>query len=1805
MALTTETEQDKDIEIDTRSQEAGDQLQGAQEQDGTDIAELNVTDTHLARLAQLATETRSVRKQFHESQEELKPAKATDPKTSHREMLENRRALAEVNLQIYKAAKQKAEAFLAKQLEPLAIISAAPEILTEVNQAKKTLSENEDQNYHMATYQDRLRKTAELRTIEKYGAQNASGLKAKIDTIDQEIDGLNDSITQEYRQHPLARLKRVFKIKADFEQEGVKRINELRAQKKQIQDDKDAIPREILGVEAADSTNLDFLQREILKKVQEASVAYADNSPLFQELDKFVDEIPNFNQSEREDSNSSLPEADHRKALSSYLDTRLRQIEIFTADETARRNLAEKITNLAMIRQQDLDPNEFIARSQAATAEVWSAQAEVDSAIPQPSIEHILRELIGDNATQRIEYLLEHAEQFDKMQQISASTEKMIESLDALSQDSSQMLDQGFIDRMQARVNAFKDKMSEFENVNPILCRAYIRNETITQKFGLERVKAVEQVLARNLASKLLDSTEPKSKETQAIERKIIDLGSTANIELILLAGFAQPGESGEWPLVAWHERQIGLSNFVNNLDPTELQKFSENPDNKAASDLIRYIQANPRDFREKMYEDPGAAQLVNNLYATGLDHADVSQERFMYRRLPHAVKEVDRAPFIERSLDANIHSLKGKFLESALIIENYRYAERIMQNKFASPEFLGSLARNLVDKPDINLPFLAETLEKTLNYEDLVRHNLETILTLFAHTNASKECFDKLANPIYDRQPYINESRATSLTRIALSGNEKALDWLSNAYNSEVNLSIRSVIMSEVTRSVKEGSSEIGIKQFFARQFQLVKNGSDQQQAFASSIIQDATKNTSEFQAGQTGLLPYLSGNLTDYTIDLSNSENPILQLHNINNRVSSEEFNESDFRLYLKIFEENPELTLEATNFSFEPPNNFFDKNFLKLSPEQSNKLIGVLFAGAKNENGQSAAARRASILHLRGILSAENQSLLKAQPPDKTITTPTDLNLVVRGQEEITDNNWLGMLASYITTDGAEQTNLEPELIELLRSEMSNPEKMDLCLEKFRAAYRDHLDEMRNDSRNIDAAYLTSVVKQNDGAGHLRHIGALAEVTDALKALDEERTTAYTKQDVLRSLSELEGFFDKNRWGNEDRSFFYNVAAETIKAAPSLFPELCDGLKNLDPKHGREFVKNMFPLLQAQIVLAEKPTKYGRTTKDLRKLVDIRRHLIGYREAIGSGKPYQETTAELKAVFVENIKASFKEKFGIKKIPEEMLPEDIRALQDFIIYFGNLNDKDAQKSAVLSLFLALTINRQWEDLRQNKLVLGQTEGSFRLDEYFEEGSQTYNYAATYLRARAATAFLPSQTLGVEAEDMADFNALLQEEETVQYLGNIQTVDNKLEGILRQLEAFSDPDTFPEQSRALLPIIQENAPRTINSALGKRIQVEMGKNIPLTEEDSKLIEQLLAAQPSDKPIKDRLIDIQSEIKIMTQTQSILQKSEEYTAEIAKLRESLKPNERIIEIFKGIGEDFTTESGAIAVSQDLSYLEAILNKNQDKLSDPKDLEDVDAYINQIREQMKVLEKAVSDIDGKLAAVLAQAQDQQQEGIANITSEMIQNIRRRETEMKILSVCTNRWVQIIENMRQCLACNTRGCNNDTNLSFGDPNKFYLFSQSGEKGVEEGSIADEIVFLSPINVRGKQEMSFVFDRVYGNNSPDILIGHIISIAKKYSKIKGKFKDANLSIFITDAAMRSAGVDSATLTSRLPEDLGLQVDLPMAEVNVIASPASDHYIEFGGGSRAAGQRPVEGMRLTAIETTAREPEKTNAA
>ena len=750
----------------------------------------------------------------------------------------------------------------------------------------------------------------------------------------------------------------------------------------------------------------------------------------------------------------------------------------------------------------------------------------------------------------------------------------------------------------------------------------------------------------------------------------------------------------------------------------------------------------------------------------------------------------------------------------------------------------------------------------------------------------------------------------------------------------------------------------------------------------------------------------------------------------------------------------------------------------------------------------------------------------------------------------------------------------------------------EQKNEILELFKGQFKDKaLSEIHKDWQEFlsgkinyappNLAVLSRFMEISGGAGNLKHVEALAGITSQLEfSLNQDTTVERTKLEVKDLLSRQEKRFDRDKWSHDDRSEFYNLSKSIIKASPSLYSSFSPVLEQMSGKDLKNFARDFLPLYQAQLVTLEK-WKGERTEFDPRDLVGVRQGLFEIAEKLKNNPEDKESVlGEEKLRILNEIKRSFKTRFGLEKIPAQFDGESVRSIQNNIRYLGNINDRDQKKEAIVTFFLGLNLNKEWTKFRQGQPI---DAGSYLSKEKLE-------IIQPILEERNKMNKVLSDNLGIGEKDIPTFQEILQEDSLNNMVGNIQTIDQKLGNIKRNIDELTDPDTYPEKSdKEIVALLMVNG-KSVGAALSKTFAESSGKNISLTPAEAEIKNDLARIFDIDKWSPEKVKSIQDKIQPFGLISNMIQKmeSENIDGKISELQKRLEPPENIINIFNRLGENFKPESGALAISQDITYLESLIVKDDSKLS-LEEKQTTELYLNSIKEKMSELEALYDKTKEYFDKIKKSSHTGANEILKNRLNEIESIIYAKGDSSIITSRMTSDLNLVIENMRQCLGCLRKEANNDTNLAFGDYNKFFFMSQT-EK--EKGSMADEIMFFAPVTAEdGSKEMSFVFDRVYGAKSPDVFINHVATAYKKYQSLKQKFPDSKLSLTATKAALMSVGLDEKTFANRLKAILGdVKIGSESANLtaNIPKSAFSDNYIEFGGGgARSSGDRNFEGL------------------
>ncbi len=805
---------------------------------------------------------------------------------------------------------------------------------------------------------------------------------------------------------------------------------------------------------------------------------------------------------------------------------------------------------------------------------------------------------------------------------------------------------------------------------------------------------------------------------------------------------------------------------------------------------------------------------------------------------------------------------------------------------------------------------------------------------------------------------------------------------------------------------------------------------------------------------------------------------------------------------------------------------------------------------------------------------------------------------------GQLGLQPDNWLAVLMAYIkiAEDLEEGGNFHPPLAETIQEIFKDDQNKDFCLKQLEGLWKEYLSGGSKESIPANLLLLANFVRRAEGAGPLSKIESMLLMVEAyLQAQRGPNTAPRTKEALFAGQKDLGRRFEKERWSEDDRADFQNIFRTITLAAPSLATDFLEMFKKMNLKDIKKFMSELFPLFNVEILMMEKGQGRPGARHDLRSLVGLRKKIreIKSRLQTGSASFDQE-----KLDLIKDIQQRFQARFGIIKTPQAFGAEQLKALINCSVYLSNLVNPTDQKQCILAFYLALILNGQWE--------------SFRRGESVDPGE----YMSPPIAARLTEVMEGRQKMldglwahsGIREEDQSKFQELLQTEEAVIEIGNVETVDVKLANLAINMKRLEDPDLYPAQlDRDRMKLLVEFGNKKVGAVVAKTYLSLTGKQVELNEDEQLLrqeIERILIA--NNLPLQAETVKkhFQEEMKPLALISNVLSdinnlKVEE---EIESLRNLLRPGNEIISIFKRLGEDFQPASGALALSQDLDFLDNLIVKKEAVLQE-SEKRLLQQYISGIRGQLVKLEGIYQQLKLKFAGVkgaqhgneLLRSKLQEIDRILNTTD---------SGQVSVSSVMTNNLSNIIENIRECLSCVRKGINNDTNLTFGDGNKFFLYSHSELQ--KRGSLADQILFLEPVSygqptdpteqaetsdrageiVPAQTELAFVLDRLYGNCTPFVLINHVKAVYKKYKVIKDNFPGAKLSIFVSESAFRSSGTDSGLLATQLSNALGKEVIITpsQAKVYVLPSAQGDHYVEFGGVARTSGERTVSGLKIS---------------
>ncbi len=803
-------------------------------------------------------------------------------------------------------------------------------------------------------------------------------------------------------------------------------------------------------------------------------------------------------------------------------------------------------------------------------------------------------------------------------------------------------------------------------------------------------------------------------------------------------------------------------------------------------------------------------------------------------------------------------------------------------------------------------------------------------------------------------------------------------------------------------------------------------------------------------------------------------------------------------------------------------------------------------------------------------------------------------------------ITEVNWLPWLMAFVRTtiDDHQLPSLQANVAQQAAELFKRTDVKDFCLQQLHRLWDDYL-QSDTDQWPVRLTVLTEFVDDCQGAGPLSQIEALSKyIHQVRRSLASLPSTSRTADEISGGVRQMAERFTRDGWSNDDRADFYNISRDVLQAAPSLFTNFTQVFENLQPAQLRRFVDEIYPLYRAQLAILGRPgeTEDSPPAYQVRDLVRVRQSLREFNQVVVtakeiSGKGASARQAEafataftgLRQRLIGEVATKFKDRFGITKIPAEFTPEHIRSLVNVTVYLANMHNRTKTKERVLGWFLALMMNGQWEAFRRGE--------ELKPDDYVIP-AHAAELTGILSKQRELNP-LTAERLKVAEADLPEWQRILQRESTNVAIGDVETIDVKLGNIMVNMETLLDLDLYPDpMDKARMELLLKYGNRPVSAVAAKWYQMltHPERDVQFTAEEQPIQEQLqhlLETRRSDitpASIKTHLQDGLKGLALIVNVAKFMEETGVKT-EIDKLRIMLLPSDEVIAIFRRLGEDFQPTSGAMALTQDLAYLRDLIVKREDELL-TNERSILDEYINLIQAQVVKLQAAYDQVKTKFNNLRTAHAASSNTLLRAKFGQIDQIINTQTSEQSVTTTMTSNLNAIMENIRECLSCRNQGFNNDTDLTFGENNKFFIYSHTEQQ--RRGSVADQVVFLEPVkDTTGNSGLALVMDQVYGTCTPFILTNHIVTAFKTVRNIKERFPDCPLGVFVTSAALRTGAASADQLIPALTKALGkkVHVENTTLEVDVAKSALGDHYIEFGGGNaRAAGKRTVTGLMIS---------------
>lgn len=727
-------------------------------------------------------------------------------------------------------------------------------------------------------------------------------------------------------------------------------------------------------------------------------------------------------------------------------------------------------------------------------------------------------------------------------------------------------------------------------------------------------------------------------------------------------------------------------------------------------------------------------------------------------------------------------------------------------------------------------------------------------------------------------------------------------------------------------------------------------------------------------------------------------------------------------------------------------------------------------------------------------------------------------------------------------------------------------------DLILKKLNTI-RDTLSEHGKEALT-DEEKTTLKTIQREGLPHYKIIERTTEYINALMESPESSTLRKSSFSLINKFGVKDKNKDKNiNYSNNELASFYEKGLSLNKFNPKVFSKSLQCFDEITPDADNfafmqeTFMKNC--CVWISIIDTTTTTKDKSELKEDKILEPLLTELHEQLLAEKNPSKQKEILTTFNEKVLKLISSIFESNLGLKNL-RGINAETINNIKPFLTYLSNIK-KHSRAKELIALFVLLKILNKWDDFKAGKDI------EKNIEPYL--GEKIKGTILHYLEER--------KELDIFKENKQEkwFETLSQKSEAT-LISESRSITDVMNEIQQGYAELEDPDNFDQDEKVLFENVKKFGQRRVGKALEQRYK------------DSSFRDESIDSLPFPKDEKSTIPKWQKIARIFGGLIKFndLVRDSDIPQKMESLRQTLSPTPEIIEIFKKVGEDMTSSSGAKPINEDISFLESILHKKKTELS-KKELDLAQAYIDKVKIMVLQLNGLRDNLSKDFAAFETSAKK------TNEISERFKTrldtfrkifiVENQKEERTLLSTMTGDLEDVIPQIRQCLGCTSQECNNDTNLTFGDRNRFLIltreFSMSPEK-----SISDELVTVQLTTNGEEKTHSLIMDNVYGQRTRDILVSNIFVLINKLKALKGISPDTKMDIFVTDSALVSCGLTEEYLREKINSEYKhVQIEKQTKKITIAQSASGDGYYEIGGafsGRVSHGSSKVNGIRVS---------------